>query len=1134
MGAGTAARSEAQVTFLFTDIEASTRAWERRPEAMSRSLARHDELLHLAVKEAGGTVFKHTGDGICAAFDTAAAALAAALEAQRSLLADDWQDSGPLEVRMALHTGAAERRGNDFFGPALNRTARLLDIAHGRQVVLSLVATELVRDELPSGADVVDLGEHRLADLNRPERVFQLAHPDLPAVFPPLRSLGAHRHNLPIAASSFVGRAHELEAVSDLLRTARLVTLVGVGGVGKTRLALQLAAGLLEDHPDGVFFVDLAPLAEPGLLPAQIGRALGLVEREQRPGGDAREAALCEYLRWRRMLLVLDNCEHLVEAVAALSDAILQSCPETFVLATSREPLAISGEIVWRVPSMALPPAGVDFPEQILDADAVALFCERARAADAAFRLGPENAVAVARICRRLDGIPLALELAAARIRVLSAAQVADRLDDRFRLLNAGPRTAVPRQQTLRATMDWSYELLPPPERLLLQRLSVFAGNFDLEAVEGVAADGDDLEAADVLDLLGRLVDKSLVVVTGKGAAARYRLLETVRQYAGERLVEIGRDEEFRRRHRDYCLGYADRYLAGDPVAEANWLPDHDLSYYNMSAALDWSLAHHDTEACLRLVALLVNLWVLGGHFAEGRSRIEQVLALAPPEPTRALLRTINGFGFLLFQQGEFDRAISLNRHAQILAREAGETGDAAVAGFFVGTGLLHQGRLDESERVLHQAYEDHARAGSAYGMGWCETMLGWLSLARGDRAEAAAHFEQALAVAGAGLHDNLTAHAVGGLAPLVALQGQADRARVLADESLRSARRLGLNTILVMALTRATEVAILLGDCDRAEALLREELALLRDTGGQAFLADALEMTSLVHEARGRDRQAARFLGAADGVRRASGESPDLRSISPGLDRCRTRLTDTLGDAVFTEERALGARLAPPEALSLAIQGLQEALPVEPAPGRVAPFSAPTTATLRRSGTGWEVAYGDISFEVPDMKGLRYLARLLACPGREIHVLDLVADGVSDRGDAGPVLDERAKAAYRRRVRELQEDIEEARGWSDPERAARAEAELEAVSHELASALGLGGRDRPAASSAERARIRVRKTITAAIARLADHHADLGLLLSTTVKTGTYCSYTPDPRLPVDWQVSAAARPATSTPSTT
>jgi predicted ATPase/class 3 adenylate cyclase len=1096
--------STAQLTFLFTDIEASTRAWESRPEAMAASLARHDELIQLAVKDAGGRVFKHTGDGICAVFPAASAALAAAAAAQKSIRADDWQGAEPLRVRMALHSGAVERRGGDFFGPPLNRTARLLDTAHGGQVVLSLLTAELLRDDLPAGVDLVDLGDHRLADLARPERVFQVTHPDLVASFPPLRSLGSHRHNLPVAPSSFVGREGELEAVGDLLRSSRLVTLSGVGGVGKTRLALQVAAGLLEAYPDGVFMVDLAPLADPSLVVIEVTRILQLVQ-----AGDAPDVALdrlCAYLWPRRMLLLLDNCEHLVDSVATLSEAILRRCPEVVVLTTSREPLAVGGEVVWRVPPLGLPPAD-HRPEAVAASDAVTLFNERAHAADAEFGLTPDNAAAVGRICRRLDGIPLAIELAAARVRVLSPDQIGDRLDDRFRFLSAGPRTASARQQTLLATMEWSYDLLSQPERVLLQRVSVFVGSFDLEACEAVASDGEHLRVPEVLDLLARLVDKSLVVVDGSGRQARYRLLETVRQYAGEKLAESGSAEEVRRRHRDYFVQLTERIFS-DPLAEGHWLTRSKVGD-DLRAALDWSLAQGEAEASLLLVVPLGHYWTQAGRLGEGRARLEQVLALSPPRSSPAWGRAINALGFLLSTQGDLEGSLALHEEALAFARERGEVNDAAAAGFLLGTRVLHRGDLERAEQVLREAYEDSRSIGSFAGMGWCEVMLGWICLARGDIEKASERFEKALEFGRRGMENNVLAHALASLAPLTALAGEAERAETLVAEGVETARRFGLFTILLMTLTRSCEVGILLGNWASAEAALRESLTLLRDTGGGAFLADSLEMAAVVREARGAQRPAARLLGASQGVRETLGESSDVRAISTELDRCRSVVAQSLGAADFDREWAEGRKMSAVEAISYALEQLDSA----PLPAR--PVAAAVSGTLRREEKGWVIGYREARFELPDMKGLHYLARLLAQPGCEVHVLDLTG---GPSGDAGPTLDERAKREYRRRVRALEEEIEEAESWNDPERVSRAQLELDALTRQLAAAVGLGGRDRPTASSAERARVSVRKAVANAIAHIAEHDADLGLLLSTTVRTGTYCSYTPDPRLPVAW----------------
>lgn len=1133
--------SSTHLTFLFTDIEASSRAWEAQPAVMSLALARHDELLHTAVKSEGGNVFKHTGDGVCAAFPTAPAALAASLAAQQAFQAEDWAEAGPLRVRMALHSGTVEQRDADFFGPPLNRTARLLSTAHGGQVILSLVTAELAREGLPEGAELLDLGEHRLADLSRPERVYQLTHPELPATFPALRSLTTRRHNLPIATSSFIGREQELVAVTDLVRSSRLLTLIGIGGVGKTRLALQVAAGLTEDYPDGVFLVDLAPLADPAMVAAQVGRTIGMVEAKARREPEELADGLCDHLGERAMLLLFDNCEHLVDAVARLADAVLARCPDVAVLATSREPLAIAGEILWRVPSLTTPPDDRAIDEASSAGDAVTLFCERARAVDAGFTLNAGNAAAVARICRRVDGIPLAMELAAARIRVLSADQVADRLDDCFRLLSVGPRTAAARQQTFRATMDWSYDLLAPAEQVLLQRLSVFAGTFDLEAVEGIAADERIIPPGEVLDLLSHLVDKSLVSVQSPGAFGRqphYRLLETVRQYAAEKLAASGAEEDIRRRHHDYYVAIAHSYInARGPFSDAFWLVRFGLSYDNLRAALDWSLSDGDPEDSIALAMMLSVYWVLGGYFAEGRARLEHALARVGTNRSRARIRALNMLGFLVAQQGEMDLSESLHTEALELAHEAGELHEEGVGAFYLGARVLHRGEVERAGELLRhaigcfrsavgrwqpsdtrtaaaEAAEALIRGPAANdGVAWCEMMLGWVAVAGGDRSAARQHFEAALEIGSPGA-GNLRAHALGGAALLAAEAGDGERAEALAQEGVDAAREIGLQTILVMTLTRAAEVAVLLGRWKWAEALLAELFTVLRNTGGRGFLADGLDMAAVLQDVRGQPRSAAHLLAAADHVRRQSNETADNRPVTLLLDACRRRLAGTLHP-----EGPLPFSMRDPATFALReLEALAAAGPTGP-PRRVQP-GAPTAGLLRRAGRQWLIGYGEARFELSDAKGLGYLSRLLAEPDREIHVLDLVGAGSADPGGPGPLLDEQAKSAYRQRARELQHEIDEAQAWNDPERAARAEVELEALTRELAAGVGLGGRDRKGATAAERARVSVRKAIAASVAQIRERDQDLGLLLTTTVRTGTYCRYTPDPRLPVIWEL--------------
>jgi predicted ATPase/class 3 adenylate cyclase len=562
-------------TFLFTDIEGSTRRWQEDPAQMRALLAEHDETLRRAVEAHRGQVFKHTGDGMCAAFPASGEAVAAAAEAQRELR---------LPVRMAVHTGEAIERDGDFFGIALSRCARLMDAGHGGQVLLSGAAAAL----LEPGSELLDMGEHRLRDLEAPERIFQLQIPGLPAEFPALRTLDSVRHNLPVLRSSFVGRELELIEVCDVLGGVQLLTLTGIGGCGKTRLALEAAARVIDRFPQGVFFVDLAVVTDSELIPQAVAGAIGLQLVE------ANAESLAGYLAGRHVLLVLDNCEHVVDACAELVDALLGRCGELHILATSREPLGVDGERVFRVPSLSL------------ETDAVQLFVDRARAAGA--QLDPSGESSVAEICRRLDGIPLAIELAAARTTHLGLRQIEERLADRFRLLTGG-RRRVQRQQTLAAAIDWSYDLLTDDEQTLFRRLAVFRGSFALEAAEQIGH-------PDAVDLLGSLVDKSLVNLQLQDDALRYRLLETVRAYAEERLVASGEAGEVRAAHRDWMVAWieslpVDQLLAGS--AGHPLIPEAD----NLAAALDWSLAEDRLDLVARLASRMVGYWWSYGQAAE-------------------------------------------------------------------------------------------------------------------------------------------------------------------------------------------------------------------------------------------------------------------------------------------------------------------------------------------------------------------------------------------------------------------------------------------------------------------------------------------------------------------------------------
>ena len=690
------------VTFLFTDVEGSTRLWEAHPQEMPGALAQHFRILGDAIEVLGGSAVSDTGDGIFAVFPAPTAAVSAAVAAQRALVGASWGAVGPLRVRMGLHTGDADRAHRDFHGPEVNRCARLMATAHGGQVIVSEATYSLVRDNAPPGVTFLDLGEHRLKDLARAERIHQVIHPDLPAEFPPLRSLGAFPNNLPAELSSFIGRTVELAAVQEALSRTRLVTLTGAGGAGKTRLGLQVAADRIEHHPDGVWFVDLAGLSDPRLVAQAVVSTLHLPEPAGRPALEA----LTTHLASRDLLILLDNCEHLITAAAELVDAVLRASPNVRFIATSREPLNVPGEATWRVPSLSLPEeapdAGLGGSEE---SEAVALFVERARAADPTFALTPERHLVVATICRRLDGLPLAIELAAARVRALSVEEIAARLNDRFSLLTGGARTALPRQRTLEAAVGWSYDLLAPDERRLFARLSVFAGTFDLAAVEAVCS-GDGIPRDQVLDLLAKLVDKSLVSALHVSGRSRYRLLETLRDYARNRLSESPDATTVRDAHTRWAVAFAE--AAGAQVLgpeQSRWLEDIAASLDDLRAALEWTLEADDRQTGLRLMVGLRQWWPIGA-LREARQWLEKLLA-DPEAISPALLgQGLSLYGTVLMIHGEAERGIEIEERALALLRDAGDLRGAAWATHHLGIGRWELAQPEEVKQLLLDALQ--------------------------------------------------------------------------------------------------------------------------------------------------------------------------------------------------------------------------------------------------------------------------------------------------------------------------------------------------------------------------------------------------------------------------------------------
>ena len=813
------------VTFLFTDVEGSTRRWEQDSPAMLAAVEHHFALLDTAIFANHGFRYKTIGDAVQAAFPTAIDGLNAAVAAQRALLGEDWGALGPLTVRMALHTGAATPQDGDYLAPVLNRLARLLAATSGGQMVITEATRNLVRDMLPNGVSLRDLGEHRLRDLREPEHVFQIDGEGLPTDFPPLRSLDRKMHNLPAQLTAFIGREREVAAAKERLAepAVRLLTLTGPGGTGKTRLALRIASDLLSEYRDGVWFVPLAPVASAGRVASTIAEALGLRESP----GEPIEETLRAYLSSRHLLLVLDNFEHVVDAAPLVAE-LLANHPEIQILATSRTPLRISGEHEHPVQPLGLPSdrAGARL-DDVLASEAVQLFVDRARTVRGDFALTDENASLVVAICRRLDGLPLAIELAASRIKLLSLEAILSRLDSRLTLLTGGGRDRPERQQTLRGTIAWSHDLLDASEQLLFRRLAVFVGGWTLEAAEAVV---NAAKPADILviDCLSNLNDNSLIAgVEGGGADydPRFAMLQTIREFALEQLAASGELDAMHQAHAVYFMALAreaEPHLTG-PEAPS-WLNQLETEHDNLRAALGWLREQHDAASAVQLAGDLWRFCWLRGHVREGREEIEAALALPGSDEndvTAIRAAALDGAGVLAETQGDYDRAEAL--HTQALA--------------------------------MAKALDDQAGIARALGN------LGVIAFDRQDVQRAATLLEESLALARVLDDDHLVATALNDLGYVAHDRGDLTRAEALYRESLELRRRTGSSIDIARALNNLGGVAHMQGDVPRARRLYEESLARYRETGDAWGSAGALQGLALAMQDAGETEEASALM---------------------------------------------------------------------------------------------------------------------------------------------------------------------------------------------------------------------------------------------------------------------------------
>jgi predicted ATPase/class 3 adenylate cyclase len=818
------ARPSGTVTFLFTDIEGSTPLWDAYPARMRAALERHDQLVRGSIEECGGHVFATGGDGFGAVFSNASDAVGAAVRVQRALLAERWPDPIELRVRIGLHSGEAHERDGDYFGAVVNRSARLSASAHGGQLVLSQATVDLLAGRLPADAELVDLGTHRLRGLTEPERIYQVCHPALAREFPRLRTVQGPDDQLPTQLTSFIGRTRELHTVMDLLDEHRLVTLSGAGGAGKTRLAMRVAEELLGDFPDGLRVAELGAVRDADVLVDEIAQRFAVT----RIAGTPLVRSMTEYIGAQRVLLVLDNCEQIISSTAELCRELLTACPNLRVLATSRERLGVTGEALYRVPSLSLPDEDATV-EEAGRHDAVRLFVERSQLASSEFAVTRDNVDAVVSICRRLDGIPLALELAAARIRSLSPAQILDRLDERFRLLTAADRNAQGRQRTLLSTIEWSHDLLGIDERVLFRRLGVFAAAFALSSAEQICI-GEGIDEYDVTDLLMALVDKSMVATdSARDGTTRYILLETLREFARHQLDEAGERDVIGQRHAEHYANLAAQLQAQQRAGDLGGaLVRLDQDEADFRASLRHTLDARQLTTAGRLVGGLGYLWYAAGQHREGLQWCDDLFALDPDLDDQVLADALHSHASLLGVTGHGDRAVEALEREVELRRRLSDRERLGAALNNLGDWYFEFGRNDDAERVLDEAILELRSAGS-YAIGLA---LGTLAAGRfnqGQYDQAAHDFAEALEEARRADHAYSIAVSMCGLGRCLLASGQADAAIPHLIEARERFEELTTAPGIV-------DSTILLGVAERdlgePHAAARHLLAALTDTG--------------------------------------------------------------------------------------------------------------------------------------------------------------------------------------------------------------------------------------------------------------------------------------------------------------
>jgi predicted ATPase/class 3 adenylate cyclase len=918
------------VTFLFTDIEGSTRLSQEYPSEMPVLLARHNEILRQEIETCQGFVFQVVGDSFCAAFYRPDDAIHAALNAQQRLQNEEWSPA-PIKVRMGIHTGTAQydsnARENQYKGyTTLALVQRIMSAGHGGQVLISNAVHQSIQDKLLEDVQIKDMGECRLKDVLHPEHLYQICAPRLLSEFPPLKTLEVFNHNLPAQLTSFIGREKEMDDIKKLIAGQRMVTLTGSGGAGKTRLGLQVAAACLNQFANGVWLVELATITDPALVPQTLFSVFKLREDNQRTVFEI----LIEHLRGKNMLILLDNCEHLIDACAQLGERLLQGCPHLKILASSREALGIAGEISYRVPSLQAPNPAELPPLDILGkTESIRLFMDRATAMKPDLTLTEDNASFIAQICHRLDGIPLAIELAASRVKALTPEQIASRLDDRFSLLTGGSRTALPRQQTLRALIDWSYSLLSEDEKTLFRRLAVFVGGWTLEAAESVCGEED--SKLDILELLTKLVDKSLVLTTDSEIGLRYRRLETIRQYSREKFFETDEVETLRDRHLNYFLQFAERAdenLKGSE--QLLWQRRMSAEQDNLRAALEWGFNKYPYSA-LSIVGAANLFWTAGGYSAEGFRLTQKALEQVQQSPfirgttaeqrqvTRA--KALRGLTRLYLSLGDNARAKRAAEESVAIYRRSKDRRGLSFALVILAYPMEFLGERESAEAILKESYLIAREEKDIYVMSRALNLLARLTIVlRQDLDKAQKYIDESLRQARkAGLRSQ-EAQAQEVAATIAFRRNKPEEAREHYNESVKLYQEIDARFNVILERSNLAHMERTLGNYAEALDYYRETVLAFRDIGQTGAICHQLECFGFIALAQDRPERALQLFAAADALRKRA-STPMIPDEQRHYDEQVNTLRARMEPDKFETNWSAGKTLSMDEAIALAIE---------------------------------------------------------------------------------------------------------------------------------------------------------------------------------------------------------------------